>query len=115
MPPIDLARDGRCCIRTRSPRSSEIHPSSTIRRLPTTSAAAKSVSPGTTARSASGSNSLAYRLTSALALSLVAVMGHGQAFGRFGYTEKPRQGGIQVDRSGFVALHPAADRFSFER
>ncbi len=58
---------------------------------------------------------MARRLISALALGALASLGWGQAFGRFGYTEAPRQGGIIVDRSGFVACQSAADKFSFSK
>ncbi len=59
---------------------------------------------------------MAFRLTSGLfCLCLLTSAVQGQAFGRFGYTETPRQGGILIDRGGFVAEHAAADRFGFSR
>lgn len=58
---------------------------------------------------------MARRLISAVALLALAVVIHAQAFGRFGYTQTPRQGGIIVDRSGFVADFASADRFNFAK
>ncbi len=40
-------------------------------------------------------------------------MGWAQAFGRFGYSQSVQVPGIKVDREGFVALDPLADKIRF--
>ncbi len=56
---------------------------------------------------------MAPRFTSAFILLLVASLGWGQAFGRFGYQQSVDIPGWKVDRTGFVAKDPQAEKIRF--
>ncbi len=53
------------------------------------------------------------RLSISAAAVLLTSWAFGQAFGRFGYVECPRIPGFEIDRAGFRAHQPRADRLQF--
>ena len=56
---------------------------------------------------------MAQRFFSVLGLMLVASVGFAQAFGRFGYEQAVDLPGLKVDKEGFVAADPSADKIRF--
>jgi len=56
---------------------------------------------------------LALRFTSVLLLGLTAAVAFGQAFGRFGYNQSVEIPGLKVDKEGFVATDPLADKILY--
>lgn len=53
------------------------------------------------------------RFINAFALVALAAAAHADAFGRYGYGAPPDVPGMSVDRDGFAAKHPLADKIRF--
>jgi len=58
---------------------------------------------------------LARRFFSALILAILASAAFGQAFGRFGYEQSVSVPGFRVDKDGFTANDPQADKIRFAK
>ena len=56
---------------------------------------------------------MAHRFISATLFLLAATMANAQAFGRFGYSQVVNVPGLQIDKEGFIANDPLAEKIRF--